>query len=65
MTCPAGAEPGGVSSALVTVRRVTSARMHARKMYDVPVVPRPSPPYLWLFWDSSSPIDAPSGRVRM
>ena len=31
----------------------------------VPVVPNPRPPYLWLFWDMKSPIDAPSGRVRM
>jgi hypothetical protein len=39
--------------------------MQARKMKEVPVVPRPRPPYLWLFWDISSPIDAPSGRVKM
>ena len=30
--------------------------MHARKMEDVPVVPRPRPPYLWLCWDKKADL---------
>ena len=45
-------------------RPATSTAMTARKIKLVAIVPRPRPPFA-RDWDSRSPSEAPSGRVRM
>lgn len=52
------------TSLRVTVRKMTRPRIVTRNSALVTTVPRPSAPW-FSGWDMKSPMDAPSGRVRI